>query len=84
MKMDNIEFDRKVNGFEGFGEQASFVALKMVHTILFSASSQNPSLQSRLQGMGMLTLLGMKEDIGKQDFATCQKLYSKLMGAELR
>ena len=82
--MENMEFAKKSNGFEGFDEHAKFVALKVVHTILFSASNQNPIAQNRKRGIGILVVLGMKDDIGKQDFDTCMKLYSKLMGAELR
>lgn len=82
--MENMEFAQKSNGFEGFDEHAKFVALKVVHTILFAASNQNPIAQNRVRGIGILVVLGMKDDIGKQDFDTCMKLYSKLMGAELR
>ena len=82
--MENIEFDQKSNGFEGFDEHAEFVALKVVYTILFAASNQNPIASDRVRGVGILVVLGMKEDVGKRDYDTCMKLYSKLMGAELR
>ncbi|MCR5452229.1 MAG: hypothetical protein K6F00_06330 [Lachnospiraceae bacterium] len=79
-KMSNVEMARKTNGFEGFDEQVSFVILNMVQGILYSASNFNPNLENRCRAVGVLTALGMKKYIGRQDTEAALDVYHRLCG----
>lgn len=84
-KMSNVELFRKAYGFKDFSEQASYVGWNIVQTLLSSASpfgSSDP-LQFMKASM-LLTALGCKDAIGKQDNETAQIVYNRLMGKNVR
>ena len=81
---DDVELARRAYGFEGFDEQSAYVGLNLVHNILFTASDFNPNREMRFRAVAMMYALGMKNDIGKVDSKTGDKLYGKLMGQDYR
>ncbi len=82
--MDNMNLARKAHGFESFTEQSSFVAMRMVHSIVFSASDQNPIMANRIKATAVFVLLGLENEIGKQDTATHEKVFNGLLNAKFR
>lgn len=83
-KLDNIDLAEKAYGFEGFDEHSSFVGMRIVHSIISSASHQNSMVESRMKAMAIMYVMGMKKDIGKLDSETHEKLYNKFMGGDYR
>ena len=81
---DDVELARRAYGFEGFDEQSAYVGLNLVHNILFTASEFNPNREMRFRAVTMMYALGMKNDIGKVDSQTADKLYGRLMGQDYR
>ena len=82
--MSNTELFRKAYGFKDFSEQASYVGWNIVQTLLSSASPFGADPLQFMKASVLLTALGCKDAIGKQDNDTAQVVYNKLMGTDIR
>ncbi len=82
--MDNSELFRKAYGFKDFSEQASYVGWNIVQTLLMSASPYAVDPAQFMRASLVLTALGCRDCIGKQDNDTAQKVFNKLMGQDIR
>lgn len=82
--MSTVDIMEKAYGFSDFSEHAAYVGWNIVQTLLFSASQFNPTLQTKFQSCVILSALGFRDLIGKQDNDSAEKIFSKLMGENLR
>ncbi len=82
--MSNSEIFRKAYGFKDFSEQASYVGWNIVQTLLFCASPFSTRPEQFMRASLLLSAIGCKDVIGKQDDASAQKVYDKLMGKDIR
>ncbi|MBR4528929.1 MAG: hypothetical protein IKO80_01495, partial [Lachnospiraceae bacterium] len=69
---------RNGQGFERDEEMGDYLKLNIVHSLLFSASKFNPLKQPRLLAECTLTILGLKDAIGKTDSETAEQIFNKL------
>ena len=83
-KMSNAELFKKAYGFKDFSEQASFVGWHIVQTLLQSASPFGADVYQFMRASLLLSAIGCKDAIGKQDNETAQKVYNRLMGQDIR
>ena len=82
--MSTVDIMEKAYGFSDFSEHAAYVGWNIVQTLLFSASQFNPTLQTKFQSIVILSALGFRDLIGKQDNDSAEKVFNKLMGENLR
>ncbi len=86
----NLETDspsdvvQSIYGFEAFDELSDFVGHNIVHSLLFSASEQNPLRNTRICARAALTALGMKHLIGRRDMDTAQEVFRVLTGQKYK
>ena len=83
-KMSNAELFRKAYGFKDFSEQANYVGWNIVQTLLQSASPFGADVGQFLRASLLLSALGCKDAIGKQDNETAQMVFNKLMAQDVR
>lgn len=83
-KMEGMELAQQAYGFEDMTELASFTATRIVHSILFCASNQNPNLETKAQAIAMMMALGMENEIGRQDAKVHEMLFNKLLDDKMR
>ena len=75
---DDVKFTRRALGFESNEELNCFMALNMVHSMLFSASDYNTLEEPKMMAKVTMTVLGLEDSIGKTDSDTAMKIYAKL------
>ena len=74
----DVKFTRRAMGFESNEELNCYMALNMVHALLFSASDYNTLKEPRLLAKVTMTVLGFEDSIGKTDSETAMGIYKKL------
>ena len=82
--MSNLQIIQTAKGFESETELASFVGMNVVHSLLFSASNDNPLEEPRIRARAVLVALGMKDIIGQRSSAVALEVFKKLMKEEYR
>ncbi|MBR6256744.1 MAG: hypothetical protein IKR23_05125, partial [Lachnospiraceae bacterium] len=73
-----VKFTRRAMGFESNEELNCYMALNMVHAMLFSASDYNTLESNKMLAKVTMTVLGLEDSIGKTDSDTAMKIYAKL------
>lgn len=71
----NVEIMQQAYGFCDFSEHAAYVGWNIVQTLIFTASPYNSNLQTKFQSFIIMTALGLKDLIGKQDNDTASKVF---------
>ena len=74
----DVKFTRRAMGFESNEELNCYMALNMVHALLFSASDYNTLKEPQLLAKVTMTVLGFEDSIGKTDSETAMGIYNKL------
>ena len=74
----------KPKGFENFTELAEYVGRNLVQALLFCASKFNPQLETRIQSVAVLKILGVEDAIGKQDSAVAERVFNKMFNQAYR
>ena len=82
--MSNRELFMKAYGFKDFTELASYVGWHIVQTLLQSASPFATDPAQFIKASLILSGIGCKDCIGKQDNDSAQKVYNRLMGTDIR
>ena len=80
VSFDDVEMLRQTKGFLDYTEMATFVGFNVVRSILFCAGKYNPLKETRKKAELIMTALGMKDSIGKEDTDTAIQLLNALMG----
>ncbi len=75
---EDVTFTRRAMGFESNEELNCYMALNMVHSMLFSASDYNVLEEPKIMARVTMTVLGLEDSIGKTDSDTAMKIYTKL------
>ena len=75
---DDVTFARRAMGFERNEELNQYMALNMVHSMLFTASDYNILEEPKMMAKVTMTILGLEDLIGKTDSQTAMKVYAKL------
>ena len=83
-KMSNAELFRKAYGFKDFSEQASFVGWNIVQTLMQACSPYGTDPVQFMRAALLLSAIGCKDVIGKQDNESAQWVYNRLMGQDIR
>ena len=83
-KLSNRELFRRAYGFKDFTEEAAYVGWNIVQTLLQSASPFATDPVQFIRASLLLAAIGCKDVIGKQDNDSAQKVYTRLMGQDIR
>ena len=83
-KFSNMEIIQHAKGFENFTELAEYVGRNLVQALLFCASKFNPQLETRIQSVAVLKILGVEDAIGKQDSAVAERVFNKMFNQAYR
>ena len=83
-KLSNRELFRRAYGFKDFTEEAAYVGWNIVQTLLQAASPFATDPVQFIRASLLLAAIGCKDVIGKQDNDSAQKVYTRLMGQDIR
>ena len=68
-------------GYEKEEELLEDTGLKLAASVAYSASNYNPILQNKIVATTVMTVLGLKDKVGKTDGATIQKIFESMRAA---
>lgn len=83
-KFSNMQLIQHAKGFENFTELAEYVGRNLVQALLFCASQFNPQVETRIQSVAVLKILGEEKSINKYDSETAERIFTKLFNQDYR
>lgn len=79
-----MQLIQHAKGFENFTELAEYVGRNLVQALLFCASQFNPQMETRIQSIAVLKILGEEKSINKYDSETAERIFTKLFNQDYR
>nr|WP_297703911.1 hypothetical protein [uncultured Butyrivibrio sp.] len=74
--VDVLDIISDAQGYEHTSELVEDVGMSMAQSIVFCASKFNPMMETKLMAITVMTVMGMKADIGNISPATVSKLFN--------